>query len=302
MPAYEFVTLDVFAEQRFGGNPLAVLPDAAGLSDADMQALARQFNLSETTFVLPPADPAHAARVRIFTPGSELPFAGHPTVGAGFVLAERDPARPDRLTLEVLAGLVPVDIRRNPDGSAQGAEIEAPRALAIGEAVPTDLIAACIGLPASAVRTEAHYPLVASVGIGFVVVELAGRDALAAAAPDITAFRHAAARIPGLPPHFGVHLYVRDPADPVRIHTRMFSPLDGIPEDPATGSANAALAALLVSLAPGEDLTLAFDIEQGVDMGRPSRLLASARKSAEGAVIARIGGGCIPVSRGVVEV
>ncbi len=301
MAAYDFVTLDVFAERRFGGNPLAVFPEATGLDASAMQALAREFNLSETAFVLPPADPAHAARVRIFTPGGELPFAGHPTVGTGFVLAGRDPARPDRLTLEVEAGLVPVEILRNPDGTATGAEIEAPRALALSEAVPTDLVAACAGLPADAVRTETHYPLVASVGTGFIVVELTDRDALAAAGPDIVAFRHAAARISDLPPRFGVHLYVRDPADPVRLHTRMFSPLDGIPEDPATGSANAALAALLVSLAPGEDVTLAFDIAQGVEMGRPSRLVASARKTAEDAIIARIGGGCIPVSRGTVE-
>ncbi len=301
MTAYQFVTLDVFAERRFGGNPLAVFPDATGLDADAMQALAREFNLSETTFVLPPSDPANAAYVRIFTPGGELPFAGHPTVGTGFVLAGRDQARPDRLTLEVEAGLVPVDILRDPDGAASGAEIEAPRAVVVGEAVPTDLVAACIGLPADAIRVESHNPLVASVGIGFVLVELADQESLAAASADIAGFRAAAARIPDLPRHFGIHLYVRDPGDPARLRTRMFSPLDGIPEDPATGSANAALAALLVSLAPGEDVTLAFDITQGVEMGRPSRLVASAGKSAEGAVVARIGGGCIPVSRGTVE-
>ncbi len=302
MVAYEFVTIDVFAERRFGGNPLAVFPDASGLSDDVMQAIAREFNLSETTFVLPPADPAHAARVRIFTPRQELPFAGHPTVGTGFVLAGRDPARPDRLTLEVEAGLVPVDMLRGADGAAGGAEIEAPRALALADAVPTELVAACAGLPTDAVDTTSHTPLVAGVGIDFVLAEIAERDALASASPDPAAFRAVVARIPNLPRHFGLHLYVRDPVDPARLRTRMFSPLDGIPEDPATGSANAALAALLVSLAPGEDVDLAFDIVQGEEMGRPSRLLARASKSAEGAVIARVGGGCVPVSRGTIEV
>ncbi len=306
MAAYDFVTLNVFAESRFGGNTLAVFPDARGLDASAMQALAREFNLSETTFVLPPADPAHAARVRIFTPVRELPFAGHPLVGTGFVLAMRDtasavPGNPARLVLEVPAGAVPTAILRAPDGTATGAEIEAPHSLALGDAFPTELAAACAGLPEDAISTRSHHPLVAGVGLGFVVVELVDRAALAAARADLAAFRAAAERFPALADHLALHLYVRDPDDPARLYARMFSPLLGVPEDPATGSANAALAALLVSLAPGEDVSLAFDIVQGVEMGRPSRLLARASKTAEGAVLARIGGGCVPVGQGTID-
>ena len=301
MADYEFVTVDVFTDQRFGGNPLAVFPDARGLSDAQMQALAREFNLSETTFVLPAADPANTARVRIFTPVRELPFAGHPNVGTGFVLARAASDRPETMIFEEGAGPVVVTILRGADGKPSGAELEAPHSLSIGDGLPSDTLADCVGLDPSDVRTEAHYPLVAGVGLGFIIAELTDREALARARPDLSAFREAAESFPHLADHFAVHLYVRDPDDPARLATRMFAPLGGIAEDPATGSANAALAALLVSLAPGEDVTLGFDIAQGVEMGRPSRLIAEASKTGEGAVLARIGGSCVPVMRGVVE-
>jgi trans-2,3-dihydro-3-hydroxyanthranilate isomerase len=301
MADYEFVTVDVFTDQMFGGNPLAVFPDARGLSDAHMQVLAREFNLSETTFVLPPADPANTARVRIFTPLRELPFAGHPNVGTGFVLARAAPDRSQAMTFEESAGPVAVTILRDADGRPIGAELEAPHSLSLGDGLPTDTLADCVGLEPSDVRTEAHHPLVAGVGLGFIIAELTGREALARARPDPSAFRKAAERFPHLADHFAVHLYARDPDDATRLATRMFAPLGGIAEDPATGSANAALAALLVSLAPGEDVTLAFDIAQGVEMGRPSRLFAEASKTGEGAVLARIGGSCVPVMRGVVD-
>jgi trans-2,3-dihydro-3-hydroxyanthranilate isomerase len=301
MADYEFVTVDVFTDQRFGGNPLAVFPDARGLSDAQMQALAREFNLSETTFVLPPADPANTARVRIFTPLRELPFAGHPNIGTAFVLARMASDRPGTMIFEEGVGPVVVTIARGADGQASGAELEAPHSLSIGDGLPTDTLADCVELDPSDVRTDAHSPLVAGVGLGFIIAELTDREALARARPDPSAFREAAEQFPDLADHFAVHLYVRDPDDPARLATRMFHPLGGIAEDPATGSANAALAALLVSLAPGEDVSLGFDIAQGVEMGRPSRMIAEASKTGEGAVLARIGGSCVPVMRGVVE-
>ncbi len=306
MAAYDFVTLNVFAASRFGGNPLAVFPDARGLDAATMQAVAHELNLSETVFVLPPADPANNARLRIFTPRRELPFAGHPTVGTAFLLAGLAPmssqgGRPGRLRLELDAGVVPAAIIRAEDGTPTGAEIEAPHALSIGDALPLDVVAACIGLPETAIRTESHYPLVAGVGLPFVMVELADRAHLAAARPDLAAFRDAADRFPDLADHLAMHLYVVDAADPARVYARMFSPLGGIPEDAATGSANAALAALLVAMAPGDELSLAFEIDQGVEMGRPSRLIARASKTGEGPVVARVGGDCVMVARGVME-
>src|SRR5215475_4165020 len=146
MAAYEFVTVDVFTTQRFGGNPLAVFPNASGLTDEQMQALAAEFNLSETTFVLPPANPQHHAKVRIFTPRTELPFAGHPNVGTGYVLATRDANPPEHYVFEELAGLVRVHVLRNGE-SITGARISAPRALSIDIDIADDVVAACASLP-----------------------------------------------------------------------------------------------------------------------------------------------------------
>src|SRR5215831_14246977 len=145
MPAYEFVTVDVFTSQRFGGNPLAVFPDARGLTTDQMQALAGEFNLSETTFVLPPDDPQHHAKVRIFTPRAELPFAGHPNVGTGYVLGQRDADPPKHYVFEELAGLVRVHLLRS-GHTISGARISAPRALSIDIDIPEDLVAACAGV------------------------------------------------------------------------------------------------------------------------------------------------------------
>jgi trans-2,3-dihydro-3-hydroxyanthranilate isomerase len=301
MSAYEFVTVDVFTEHRFGGNPLAVFPDARGLSDAQMQALAAEFNLSETTFVLPPDNPQHHARVRIFTPRTELPFAGHPNVGTGYVLARRDASPPKHFVFEEQAGLVRVHVQRDSAKQITGARISAPRSLSIDVAIPTEVIAACIGLRQDDVLTTAHTPLVASVGTPFVIAELAALDALSRASPDLGAFRSAAGRFPAIGARFALHLYVRLSGDATRLRARMFGPLGGILEDPATGSANAALAALLTSLAPGENADLVYEIEQGVELGRPSRIVATARKTAEGPVSATVAGSCVPVLRGTVD-
>lgn len=302
MPHFDYVTVNVFTGTRFAGNPLAVFPDARGLSDAQMQALAREFNLSETTFVLPPDNPQHHARVRIFTPMMELPFAGHPNVGTGFVLATRMLNPPEHLVFEELAGLVRVHVLRAPDKAITGARIAAPKALSIGIAIPTELVAACAGLAVEDVQTTAHTPLIASVGTPFVIAELASVAALSRASPDIGAFRAAAERFGELSTRFSLHLYARRDGDATRLRARMFAPLGGVLEDPATGSANAALAALLTSLAPGENADLHYEIEQGVEMGRPSQIIAGARKTAEGPVLATVAGDCVQVMRGTVEV
>ena len=300
MAAYEFVTVDVFTDRRFGGNPLAVFPDARGLSDDQMQALAMEFNLSETTFVLPPDDPQHHAKVRIFTPRAELPFAGHPNVGTGYVLAQRDDDPPEHYVFEELAGLVRVHILHEAD-AVSGARISAPRALSIDVGIPTDIVAACAGLSEEDIATMAHAPLVESVGTPFVIAEVASVAALSRASPDIAAFRDAAERFPEVATRFSLHLYARRGGDATQLAARMFAPLGGILEDPATGSANAALAALLTSLAPGENADLSYEILQGVEMGRPSQIIASARKTAEGPVLATVEGSCVNVLRGSVE-
>lgn len=301
MSSYEYVTVNVFTDVRFGGNPLAVFPDAAGLTDAQMQTLAREFNYSETTFVLPPADPRHTARIRIFTPTTELPFAGHPNVGTGYVLASRAAALPEHFTFEEGSGLVRVHILKGADGRPNGARVSAPHSLSIGTAVPTATVAACASLEPEDIATMAHDPLVASVGFPFVVAEVAGIAALSRAIPDVAAFRHAVHAIDELSGQLNLLLYVRVDGDATRLRTRMFAPLAGVPEDPATGSAAAALAALLTSLAPGDNVDLAYDIFQGEELGRPSRLLATARKTPDGPVLATVAGTCVGVMRGHVE-
>jgi trans-2,3-dihydro-3-hydroxyanthranilate isomerase len=301
MGAYEFITVDVFTETRFGGNPLAVFPHAAGLGDDEMQAIAREFNLSETTFVFPPTDPRHTARVRIFTPGSEVPFAGHPNVGTGFVLAQSYSNLPEHFVFEEQAGLVRVHLLKGAGGQVNGARVAAPRALSIGIAVAPAMVAACAGLDERHILSTSHSPLVASVGTEFVIAELIDLDALGRATPDLGAFRRSVAALPELGGRLGLLLYVTVDGMARQLRARMFAPLVGVIEDPATGSANAALAALLTSLAPGEDVELTYEIEQGAELGRPSQLLASARKTGEGPVFATVAGSCVMMMRGVYE-
>lgn len=291
MRSYPFVTLDVFTNRRFGGNPLAVFPDARGLSDIEMQALAAEFNLSETTFVLPPSDPAHTAQVRIFNRTSEMPFAGHPNVGTGYVLALAGKDRGGVLLFEELAGLVEVRVNRDETGAVTGATIAAPQPLSLAAGLSPEAVAACAGLDPSDILTAAHEPVLASVGTPFVIAEVGG-DALTRASPDTRAFQEANTEHPELGGMLALHLYARDGAC---LRARMFAPLSGTVEDPATGSANAPLAALLLSLTA--ETNYSVDVVQGVEMGRPSLLHVTARRGPDG-IRATVGGGCVPVLRG----
>ncbi|WP_309605736.1 PhzF family phenazine biosynthesis protein [Phenylobacterium sp.] len=295
MPTYAFVTVDVFTDRRFGGNPLAVFPDARGMSDAEMQALAAEFNLSETTFVLPPADPANTARVRIFNPTAEMPFAGHPNVGTGYVLASQGRDRDGALVFEELAGLVEVRVARDAGGDLTGAVIDAPRALALGPQLTVTQAAACVELQPADVVTTAHAPVQASVGVDFFFAQVLP-EALARAGPDLAGFRRVAAETGIDNQRLALFLYAPDP-DGRTVRARMFAPLQGTYEDAATGSASATLGALLLSL--GTRDAAEFEVIQGVEMGRPSRLHVTARRTAEG-VRASVGGGCVPVMRGEV--
>jgi len=286
MRRFAFVTVDVFTDRRFGGNPLAVFPDAQGLSDADMQSLAAEFNLSETTFVLPPADPANTARVRIFNRKAEMPFAGHPNVGTGWVLAGLGRATNGVLRFEEIAGLVEVR------AEAGQVTIAAPQPLSLGPEMPVGLLAACVGLEDADVVTRNHRPVSASVGNSFVIAEVTGA-ALTRATPDLARFKQAAAAYTAMGPNrLPLYLYAHD-GDQVR--ARMFSPLSGTIEDAATGSAATPLAALLLSL--GKQAEGRYEIVQGVEMGRPSRLLCTAKRRDDG-IRATVGGGCVPVLTG----
>jgi trans-2,3-dihydro-3-hydroxyanthranilate isomerase len=272
MPTYAFVTVDVFTDTRFGGNQLAVFPDARGMTDAQMQALAAEFNLSETTFVLPPSDPANTARVRIFNRSAEMPFAGHPNVGTGWVLAQMGRAKDGVLRFEEIAGLVEVTMTQ------AGARIAAPQALSSDDIITTN-----------------HPPIQATVGVDFVLCELKP-EALSRANPDAAAFRDVADTTEGFSMRLSLHLYAKQPDGTLKV--RMFSPLTGTWEDAATGSANATLAAFLLSLSDQDQG--AWEVSQGVEMGRPSRLFITAQRGPDG-VRATVAGGCVPVLKGEVE-
>ncbi len=298
MARRRFVTVDVFTDRAFGGNPLAVVLDSGQLSTAQMQAVAREFNYAETTFVLPPREPGHDAWVRIFTPTRELPFAGHPNVGTAFVLTRQGVGNGRHLVFEEGAGLVPLNILRDGD-TVTGAELTAPQRLARGGEMPVAELAACLSLILQDVATAAHPPLVASVGLEFVIAELSDREALRRMQVDAAAFRR-------FLPREGtgaVFAYVREPGrrETAGVQARMFAPLGDIGEDPATGSASCALVALLADLAPEPELDLRLRVEQGVDMGRPSLLRARARKVAGEVVEVQVGGGCVPMFEGSFE-
>ncbi len=182
MRRYAFETVDVFTERRFGGNPLAVFVDAEGLSAAEMQSLAAELNLSETTFVLPPADRANTAHVRVFNRTAEMPFAGHPNVGTAYVLARLGRGTGDLLRFEEMAGIVDVRVVRGSDGQVTGATIAAPQPLAVGVEIPVDEVASLVRLDAADVVSHAHPPVRASVGNPFVIAEVTP-DALTRASP-----------------------------------------------------------------------------------------------------------------------
>jgi trans-2,3-dihydro-3-hydroxyanthranilate isomerase len=294
MMSLSYHVVDVFTRTRFGGNPLAVVLDADDLSTTQMQAIAREFNYSETSFVLKPADPQNTAHVRIFTPTTEVPFAGHPNVGTGFVLAGLAAFASCRdMVFEERAGLVPLQVHR--DGArVDRVELTAPQPLKTGPDFDIDAVAACLSLSPSDLMIQRHPPRLASVGLAFVIVELATRAALAAAKADPGAF----AKILPQAGADAIYLYSRDiaPRDGhVDITARMFSPFDGLPEDPATGSATAAACALIARL--DATPTRVFRVAQGIDMGRPSLLDIDVTRDA-----VRIGGACVPVMSGTIEV
>ncbi|MCS6779560.1 MAG: PhzF family phenazine biosynthesis protein [Geminicoccaceae bacterium] len=296
---WHFLTLDVFTDRRFTGNPLAVLPEAAGLDAAQMQRIAREFGCPETVFVLPPDDPAHLARLRIFTPAREVPFAGHPTIGTALALARLGRVQPDeegraRIVLEELAGPVPVTIAFE-GGRAIRAELTAPQRPSHGPRLEPAPIAAALGLEPGDLAADGPTPCTASCGLSFLMVELGSRDALARARLD------AAAAEPL--PEPAVYLFTR--ATDVRgieVRARMLAPRLGVAEDPATGSAAAALAGLLAATDPRPDGDFAWHIEQGVEMGRPSFLAAHALKRAGRVIEARVAGGAVAVMEGTIEV
>lgn len=294
-----FATLDVFTDCRFTGNPLAVVLEAEGLDTAAMQSIAREFNHPETVFVLPPQDRAHRARLRIFTPARELPFAGHPTVGTAVLLALRDGTAVGReLVLE--EGIGPVRCTLEATGSEQArVRFAIPQLPAeIGPAAGEAAMAAALDLAPADIGFGGHCPSRWSAGLPFTFVPVASLTAIAQARPDATKFEAAF----GIDGPGAAYLYCGETAEPGHdFHVRMFAPKMGITEDPATGSAAAAFAGVLTRSSGLADGDHAVVIEQGYEMGRPSliRLLLTVRGGALAA--ASIGGDAVVVTQGTIS-
>jgi trans-2,3-dihydro-3-hydroxyanthranilate isomerase len=292
-----FYIADVFTEEMFGGNQLAVFPAAASLETRTMQSIARELNLSETVFVFPPDDPAHTHKLRIFTPGAELPFAGHPTVGTAFVLSSIGEVKLDGSSTSIVfeEGVGPVPVTIEAEGgrptycgftTASLPEFGPP-------APPVEEIAAVLSLRADEIRTDGLGPRAASCGVPYLFVPLRDADALRRARTDFGVWGRSFSSwwAPQLYPF--VEQREREGPD---IRGRMFAPGLGIPEDPATGSAAAALAGYLSAAQPRRSGTLRWTVDQGIEMGRPSRMHVECDRAGGRPVAVRVGGRSVLVA------
>ena len=300
-----YVVLDVFTERPLAGNPLAVVLDAEDLDTAAMQRIAREFNLSETVFVRRAVHPAHSAELRIFTPGNELPFAGHPTVGAAALLAEErfgdvETAIDAVVVLEEKVGVVRAAVRLDPRRPTF-AEFDAPRLPreAAVELPPKGAVADALGLDAADVGFENHVPSVFEAGVPFAFVPVAGLDAIRRARLDVATWRRACGKQPVLP----VYVYCRETIQhDSTFHARMFDVDFGIGEDPATGSAAAAFAGVIFRFDQPTKGNHAHCIEQGFEMGRPSLIGLTLEIAGREPTAVRIGGSAVRVAEGTLDV
>jgi len=297
--AFPFATADVFTTRQFGGNQLAVFPNAAGLDPELMPRIAREFNFSETTFVLPPSDPEHTRRVRIFTPGGELPFAGHPTVGTAFVLATIGEialtGKETRIVFEEGVGPVPVTIRSE-NGKPGFAQLTVAKLPEVGPPPPSARdLARVLGLAHGDVLDGEFGPEAVSCGVPFLFVPLKDRNALARARVRLDDFEKVLSGYWAAE----VFLFCDEPELPgSHYRARMFAPNFGVPEDPATGSACAGFGGYLGSRDKRREGTLRWVVEQGFEMGRPSLLEVEVDKKGGAITSVRVGGNSVLVSRG----
>ncbi len=298
-----YITADIFTDTRFGGNPLAVLPNAPDLSDEVMLGITREFNYSETVFVQPPERPFNTRKLRIFTPGGEIPFAGHPTVGAAHVLAAIGEiplaGEETRITFEEKVGLIPVRIVAR-DGVPVFCQLSAARLPEVGPPLPPNAaLAAMLGIEESDILTDAMHPQNVTCGLPFAFVPLRDRHAVARCKLNLERWEKT---LKGTWTDM-VFVFALDGQYPSSdVHGRMFGPGAGVPEDPATGSACAALGGYLAMRAYERNGTLRWVVEQGFEMGRPSILDVEA-DVADGKITAiRVGGSSVLVMEGMLRV
>ena len=299
----DYYILDVFTQEQLSGNPLAVVCGADGLDTDRMQAIAREFNLSETVFVLAAEHNAHTARVRIFTPKSELPFAGHPTVGTAILLAQLkfgavDTEHDAIIVLEENISAIRVGVRMMP-GVPDYAEFDGPRLPSDGGApAPEDRLAAALGLATSEIGFENHHPSRFNAGVPFTFVPVEGIEAIRRA-HVVHAHWEEAFRGDEMMAAF---VYCRETVrHDTAFHARMFAPMAGVHEDPATGSAAAAFAGAINRFDRPADGTGRYEIEQGFEMGRPSEIVLETEIAGGQVTGLRIGGYAVRVARGALE-
>jgi trans-2,3-dihydro-3-hydroxyanthranilate isomerase len=303
MTKYRYLTADVFTVTAFGGNQLAVFPDARGIPEHRLLDVTREFNYSETTFVYPPSDPANTRRVRIFTPAAEVPFAGHPTVGTAHVLAAIGEipltGETTRIVLEEGVGPVPVSIRAK-GGVPVFAQLSVAKLPEVGPS-PADraAIAAALGLDVTDLLDGEWIPEALSCGLPFLFVPLRDMAAVKKARPHMDLWESTFTS--GLSSE--VFIFARGGERPGSdFHARMFAPALSVPEDPATGSANAALAGYLAARDPRRDGLLSWRVEQGFEMGRQSILEVEADLVGGAVTAVRVGGASVLVSDGMMEI
>ena len=297
-----FYTADIFTKRIFGGNPLAVFPDARGLDEGRMQQIAREFNLSETVFVLPPESEANTRRLRIFTPAAELPFAGHPTIGAAYVLAAIGDialtGESTHIVFEEGAGPVPVTIRSE-NGKPVFAQLTAPLAPEIGPPPPSRVaLAEILSLGVADLMGGIMAPQSVSVGMPILFVPLRDRDAVVRTQLRMDLWTAT------LKQYWAPQIMVlaKDPVLPTsNFHARVFVPGLSIPEDPATGAAAAALGGYLGAREPAAQGTFTYVVEQGFEMGRESLLYIEVDKSHGSVATIRVGGHAVLVSKGEID-
>jgi trans-2,3-dihydro-3-hydroxyanthranilate isomerase len=298
MPKFEFITCDVFTDKRFGGNQLAVFPDAEGIDPKLYQDIAREFNFSETTFVLPPENPKHTRNVRIWTPGGELQFAGHPTVGTAIVLATIGEVKmkgaETKVILEEGVGPVPVLIRSK-DGKPDYAQLSVAKMPEYKTGPKADDLARALSLEPGDVLSGEYFPEAASCGTWFLMVPLKNRAALAKARVKLDTFEQV---LKGFVTD-KVFLYCSEPElEGSHYRARMYAPSIGVAEDPATGSAAAGFGGYIAKRDKRTDGTLAWRVEQGFEMGRPSLLDVEVDKKANVVTAVRVGGNAVLVTKG----
>lgn len=302
MREYRFHTADVFTSKRFGGNQLAVLPDARGLTSEEMLDIAREFNYSESTFVLPPENPAHTRRLRIFTPGGEVPFAGHPTVGSAFVLAAIGEIviTGDETQIVFEEGVGPVSVRiRSKDGQPEFAELSVTQLPEVLPPLPPrEELAPMLSLEVDDLLDGAYHPQALSCGLPFSFIPLRNRDAVGRARLRLDRWEKLLAQTAA---HM-VMVFSMDPEDPAnQVRARMFAPGASVPEDPATGSACAALGGYLGARDRRSDGTLRWAVEQGYEMGRPSIIGIETDKRGGTISAVRVGGTSVLVCEGMIR-